>query len=89
MVFLADAVAVDFGGDRTLEQRQRQDQAQVRFYFNNYSFQTRQGPSLDGNTLADLDEGPGAADEPRCNELLDGEDFPIRDGCGSFADSNN
>jgi hypothetical protein len=29
MVFLADAIPVDFDGDRTLEQRQRQDEAQA------------------------------------------------------------
>ena len=55
----ADPIAIDFGGNRTLEQVNRHDNAPFVFLLvDDNAFESDEGPLLDTDTLAFTDVGP-------------------------------
>ena len=63
--------SVDFNGNCTLKQWQRQDEAQIGFDFNHGSFQACQGATFDRDALSHLNEGPRPTLHSGSDDLLE------------------
>lgn len=84
-----EAIAVDFNGDRALEEIDAQDHAPGVAELEEDAFEAAQGAVVDIDVLADLEERPGIEGEAGSDHGADGGDFGFWDRGGVFAEADD